>query len=139
MVGAHRFIVACLPLLREGKLKKVVNITSSLGSFGWKDHFAYVPSATYKCTKAAFNMLTVQLSGELSKDGIQVFAISPGWVKTDGGTPHADLEQDVAVRAMLERIQSAGKEENGQWLNAHVKGWEDKSQDHRYDGGNVPW
>lgn len=52
--------------------------TSSLGSFGWKDHFAYVPSAPYKCTKAALNMLTVQSSAELSKDGITVFAISPG-------------------------------------------------------------
>lgn len=26
VVGAHRFTVACLPLLREGKLKKVVNM-----------------------------------------------------------------------------------------------------------------
>lgn len=52
--------------------------TSSLGSFGWKDHFAYVPIGPYKCTKAAFNMLTVLLSHELSKDGIEVFAISPG-------------------------------------------------------------
>lgn len=60
-------------------------------------------------------------------------------MKTDGGTSHADLEPDVAVRAMLEKIQSAGKEQNGQWLNTHVEGWEDKTQDHRYDGGNVPW
>ena len=26
VVGAHRFIVACLPLLRDGKLKKVANM-----------------------------------------------------------------------------------------------------------------
>jgi NAD(P)-dependent dehydrogenase (short-subunit alcohol dehydrogenase family) len=78
---------AMLPLLRKGKAARIVNLSSGLGSLekngdpNWD--FASVKLIGYNASKAALNMLTVQLAYELRETGIKVNVVSPGFVATD--------------------------------------------------------
>ena len=78
---------AMLPLLRAAPAGRIVNVSSSLGSLTLNGD----PSSTYyssqfigyNASKAALNMLTVQLHEELRDTPIVVNSVSPGFVKTD--------------------------------------------------------
>ncbi|KAK4048768.1 hypothetical protein OIV83_004534 [Microbotryomycetes sp. JL201] len=96
---------AFLPLLRKSNKKVIVNISSDAGAFG--SGFANVPiSCTYSITKAATNMLSVKLHGELAPEGFAVVPIHPGLVQTDMGSSAAkelqdsDLFADSGIQAL---------------------------------------
>lgn len=78
---------AMLPLLRRSQSGRIVNVSSGLGSLGnnsdpgWE--FARVKLIGYNASKAALNMLTVQLAAELRDAGIKVNAADPGFTATD--------------------------------------------------------
>jgi len=78
---------AMLPLLRKAPAARIVNLSSSLGSLTLNgDPASTYYSAQYigyNASKAALNMLTVQLHEELRGTGIVVNSVSPGFVKTD--------------------------------------------------------
>jgi NAD(P)-dependent dehydrogenase (short-subunit alcohol dehydrogenase family) len=78
---------AMLPLLRKSTAARIVNLSSSLGSLaGNGDPSSPYYSAQligYNASKAALNMLTVQLSEELRGTPHVVNSVSPGYVKTD--------------------------------------------------------
>ena len=85
--GALAVTQAMLPLLRAAPAARIVNLASSLGSLTLNGD----PASTYysaqfigyNASKAALNMLTVQLHEELRGTGIVVNSVSPGFVKTD--------------------------------------------------------
>ncbi len=78
---------AMLPLLRKSGSARIVNVSSGLGSLthnsdpDWK--FAAVKVLGYNGSKAALNMLTIQLAVELKDAGIKVNAADPGFTATD--------------------------------------------------------
>jgi NAD(P)-dependent dehydrogenase (short-subunit alcohol dehydrogenase family) len=78
---------AMLPLLRESTAARIVNLSSALGSLAMNgDPSSPYYSAQligYNASKAALNMLTVQLSEELRDTPHVVNSVSPGYVKTD--------------------------------------------------------
>lgn len=86
-VGALMVTQAMLPLLRKAAAGRIVNVSSSLGSLTLNGD----PSSTYysaqfigyNASKAALNMLTVQLREELRGTPIVVNSVSPGFVKSD--------------------------------------------------------
>jgi len=86
-IGALAVTQALLPLLRKAPQGRIVNLSSSLGSLTLNGD----PGSTYysqqyigyNASKAALNMLTVQLNEELKGTGIRVNSVSPGFVKTD--------------------------------------------------------
>ncbi len=86
-IGALAVTQAMLPLLRKAKAGRIVNMTSSLGSLtlngdpSWP--FYGVRLIGYNASKAALNMLTVQLNAELSDTGITAVSACPGLVATD--------------------------------------------------------
>ncbi|TVY37964.1 C-factor [Lachnellula subtilissima] len=139
VLGVHWVTQAFFPLLQKGNLKKVANITSTLGSIAMGHQFASGPAPAYKITKTALNSLTVQYALGYEKEGFTFFAISPGWLKTDLGSQNADLPVEVGAKATLDKIIGAGKEQNGQFLNIYVEGWEKKEGPNQYDGVNPPW
>lgn len=85
VIAVQRVTAAFLPLLRTGQKKQIINISSTVGSIGMVEEFARSPWTAYKVSKAALNMLTVQLSMDLKSEGFTVVAVSPGWLKTDLG------------------------------------------------------
>lgn len=76
-----------LPLLRKSKHGRIVNVSSRVGSLWWNsDPDNSVPDNKwlgYAASKAAVNMLTVELAYELRDTPIKVNAICPGYVKTE--------------------------------------------------------
>jgi len=139
VVSVHLVTRSFLPLLGKGTLKKIVNISSTMGSISMSDRFHQGSAPAYKISKAALNMLTVQYSYDLGKEGYIVFAISPGWLKTDLGGNYADLPVDVGAKATLDKIIGARKEDNGTFMNIKVAGWETTGSSNQYDGINPPW
>jgi len=86
-IGAMAVTQAMLPLLRKSTAGRIINISSSLGSLTLNDDPSYpgyeVRFAGYNASKAALNMLTVQLNAELRNTGITVTSVCPGLTKTD--------------------------------------------------------
>ena len=84
-VGTVAVTQAMLPLLQRGG--QVINVSSELGSVSlhnnpdWK--YAPVKFLAYCASKAALNMLTVQLAYELRDAGIAVNSVNPGYTATD--------------------------------------------------------
>lgn len=86
-IGALAVTQAMLPLLRAACGARIVNLSSSMGSLTQNAD----PQAPYyaqryigyNASKAALNMLTIQLHEELKDLGIKVNSVSPGFVKTD--------------------------------------------------------
>ncbi|KAH8587164.1 putative short chain oxidoreductase [Bisporella sp. PMI_857] len=124
VISVHLVTRTFLPLLQKGSLKKVANISTTLGSITLAAHFDFSPSPAYKVSKAALNMLTIQYALAYKKEEFTIFSISPGWVRTELGGPAADLSVEEGAIATLGKILAAGKEDNGAFMNIRVKGWE---------------
>ncbi len=84
-LGAWKVAVGLLPLLKKSDNACIVNVSSGAGSLN--DVTAGTPA--YSCSKAALNMLTIQLAADLEASGIKVNAVCPGWVRTEMGGPQA--------------------------------------------------
>lgn len=86
-LGTLAVTQAMLPLLRRSIAGRIVNLATALGSLSINGD----PSSPYyearligyNASKAALNMLTVQLAAELKGAGIAVNSVAPGYVKTD--------------------------------------------------------
>ncbi|GFF44564.1 hypothetical protein IFM51744_05849 [Aspergillus udagawae] len=139
VLGVHNLTRAVLPLMRKGTEKKILNISTTLGSISKQLVNHHVATPSYKITKAALNMLTVVYANELEKEGFTVFCVSPGWLKTDLGSENADLPVDVGVTSVLDILHRTGKDGNGRFFNIHVPGWENAPGMNQYDGKEVPW
>jgi len=76
-----------LPLLRKTSSASIVNVSSGLGSLTKSGDPAWTHAAAkylgYAASKAALNMLTVQLAYELRGTSIKVNSVDPGYTATD--------------------------------------------------------
>ncbi len=113
---------AVLPNLQRGDSKTIVNITSQLGSIELNTQGG---AYGYRESKAALNMFTRSLAGELGPDGFICLALHPGWVATDMGGANAPLTPAQSVSGMRRVIDNLTSEDNGAY-RAH-------------DGEAVPW
>ncbi|KAK3984331.1 hypothetical protein QBC44DRAFT_337171 [Cladorrhinum sp. PSN332] len=140
VMGVHWVTQAFLPILQKGKMKKVVNITTTLGSITLAQQMAVYACPAYKISKAAMNALTVQWALDYEKEGFTFVAVSPGWLKTDlGGGDMADLTPEQGAKATLDIVFNRGRELNGKFPKIYIEGWESAGYGHVYDGSNAPW
>ena len=109
------------PLLKAGQGKKIVNISSRLGSIATNSG----GSIPYSLSKAALNMLTKQQANAYRTDGIAVISLSPGWVQTDMGGASAPLTVQESVRQIGQRIAEMSLARSGEFVN--------------YDGEQIPY
>jgi NAD(P)-dependent dehydrogenase (short-subunit alcohol dehydrogenase family) len=113
-LGAVRVAQTMLPLLRKSAAGRIVNVSSGLGSLtqhsdpGWP--FAQVKVLGYCASKAALNMLTVQLAWELSDTNIKVNSADPGYTATDLNhhSGHQTIEQGAAETIRLALLPGDG-------------------------------
>jgi len=121
-LGPLRLTSALLPALRRGGTRRVVHITSVLGSIGDNAMGGYYG---YRLSKAALNMGMRNMHLELRAEGFVTIGINPGWVQTDMGGPQAPLRPEESVHAMLQVIDGLSVEQSGRFFN--------------YDGSEIPW
>ncbi|EQK99434.1 hypothetical protein G6O67_008621 [Ophiocordyceps sinensis] len=138
VVSAHLVTAALIPALQRGKEKKIIMMSSVLGSIGRASQISWAKAPAYKITKAAMNMLSVQYAVTYEEEGFTVLAIYPGWLKTDLGTTNADLDVAQGVSAALDLILGADRKMNGKFYNIRVPGWEEVDG-RAYDGAEIPW
>jgi NAD(P)-dependent dehydrogenase (short-subunit alcohol dehydrogenase family) len=107
--GALRVAQAMLPLLRKSAGGRIVNVSSGLGSLAFNSDPSW-PGYNYKligynASKAALNMLTVQLAYELRDTKVKVNSANPGYTKTDlndnQGTQPVEVGAIEATRLAL--------------------------------------
>ena len=86
-LGSVAVTQAMLPLLRKAPSASIVNVSSGLGSLTKSGNPAWTHVAAkylgYAASKAALNMLTVQLAYELRETSIKVNSVDPGYTATD--------------------------------------------------------
>jgi NAD(P)-dependent dehydrogenase (short-subunit alcohol dehydrogenase family) len=79
--GPIRIAQAFLSLLEKASASRIINVSSSYGALDGLS--ANVPS--YCLSKLALNGATIMLAEALQSKDIGVYAMCPGWVKTDMG------------------------------------------------------
>jgi len=96
-VGPLRVVKHGLPLLRKGRRKLVVNVSSEAGSIGdcrRKTEYAYCMS------KSALNMGSKLLQNHLAPEGIKVLALHPGWFNSSGEGPAPISAEQASVKVL---------------------------------------
>lgn len=119
-IGPFLLTQALAPLLADGA--RIANLSSVMGSIARSTEFR---SPSYCSSKAAQNMLTVELAHALRARGIIVLALHPGWVRTEMGGDAATVAVDDAARGLLQVIASATPADSG-----HFQDWR---------GQPLPW
>lgn len=109
-LGALRVTRAMLPLLRKGSGKRVIQMTSLMGSMADNTSGG---SYAYRMSKAAMNMANRNLAHELGREGFVCLAVHPGWVQTRMGGGGAPLGLGPAVEQILENALETGAEDSG--------------------------
>ncbi len=93
LFGAIRVTKYMLPLLRKAEYANIVNVSSTAGSITDQSDpnspFYGIKALAYTSSKAALNMMTVQLAKQLEGTSVKINSICPGWVRTDMGSDAA--------------------------------------------------
>jgi NAD(P)-dependent dehydrogenase (short-subunit alcohol dehydrogenase family) len=121
-LGPLRVTQALLPNLRAGREKKLVHMTSLMGSIADNtsgDAYAY------RASKAALNIIAKSMSIDLAPEGFICVVAHPGWVRTDMGGADAPLSVEVSAAGLLRVIDGLGPEHNGKFLG--------------HEGDELPW
>jgi NAD(P)-dependent dehydrogenase (short-subunit alcohol dehydrogenase family) len=113
-LGTLAVTQAMLPLLKKSAAGRSVNVSSGLGSIaqnndpGWE--FAQVKVLGYNGSKAALNMLTVQLAAELRDTPIKVNSSDPGYTATDlnHNSGYQTVEEGVEATVRLALLDADG-------------------------------
>lgn len=121
-LGPLRLTAALLPALRRSAVRRIVHLSSSMGSIG--DN-SWGGSYGYRLSKAALNMAMRNLHVELHGEGFITIALHPGWAQTDMGGPSAPVPVPESVRGMLQVIDGLTPERSGRF-------W-------AYDGQELAW
>lgn len=108
--------------LRQGTEKKLVYITSKMGSI---DDNKGGGSYIYRSSKTALNSVVKSLSVDLACEGFSVAVVHPGWVRTDMGGPNGLIDVQTSVSGMLAVIDGLSPDNAGDFFN--------------YDGSLIPW
>ena len=110
---------AFAPALAKGERAVVVNVTSRLGSISIaaSGEDPYARSYGYRMSKAALNMATVHLAGDLAEQGTVVVSMSPGFVRTDMTSWAADLSVEESVASQLATVARLTPADSGTYLS----------------------
>jgi NAD(P)-dependent dehydrogenase (short-subunit alcohol dehydrogenase family) len=120
-VGPLRVVQHGLPLLRKGRRKLLVNVSSEAGSIGASTRKA---EYAYCMSKAALNMGSKLLQNHLASEGIKVLVLHPGWFNSSG-TGRAPISAEQAAVKCLKTILKDHRVDEAQYVDP--------------DGAALPW
>ncbi|MEQ8954622.1 MAG: SDR family oxidoreductase [Gammaproteobacteria bacterium] len=108
--------------LRKGTAKKIIYITSKMGSVGDNSGGG---SYLYRASKAALNAAAKSVAIDLAGEGFRAAVLHPGWVLTDMGGPNALIDSTTSVNGMMNVIDNLSAAQSGGFF--------------AYDGAEIPW
>jgi NAD(P)-dependent dehydrogenase (short-subunit alcohol dehydrogenase family) len=104
--GPVKVTQAFLPFLKKSGAARIINISSGYGEIDGLSH--NVPS--YCLSKLTLNGVTIMLDQALRSEGMAVYVMCPGWVRTDMGGANASrsVEEgaDTAVWLAIDAPQT---------------------------------
>jgi len=111
-----------LPLLKKSEAGRIVNVSSILGSLTLQaapnSPIAPMKAFAYNASKTAVNAFTIHLAAELKDSNIKVNSAHPGWVKTDLGTQHAQLEVSEGAKTSVDLALLGPDGPTGKFIHA---------------------
>lgn len=121
-IGPFRVVQALIDNVKAGEDKKVITISSKMGSVG---NVYYGGSIAYSSSKSAVNMVTKIIANRFRDEGIIAVPLHPEWVRTDMGGPSARISTEESATGLREVIAGMMMEESGRFF--------------QYDGEELPW
>ena len=100
--------------IARSEQRKFVALSSIEGSISRAQRDLYA----YRTSKAALNMVTRLLSGDLAPRGITVVSICPGWVKTRMGGEFAKLELTPAIAGFRGLVSRLTLDDSGSFIES---------------------
>ena len=120
-LGAYFVSEALIPNLKQSSCARIVSVSSKLGQLTGGDGGA----RGYAFSKAALNMVTLNLHSAYHEDGVTVISLNPGHNRTDMGGDHAALDPVETAGQVFELVEGLKPEQSGGF-------W-------RYDGMEMEW
>jgi NAD(P)-dependent dehydrogenase (short-subunit alcohol dehydrogenase family) len=111
--GPLQMTQAFLPLLRQSRDPRVVNVSSGAGALN--EMGTYAPA--YSISKTALNAVTRQLAAALND--VPVNSVCPGWVRTDMGGQEAPRSVEQGAETIVWLATEASRSISGQFLRDH--------------------
>lgn len=123
-VGPLQVTQAFLPLLREAaeagrgqglscSRAAVVNVSSAMGSIGVAAAWGDAQDISYRCSKAALNMLTKCQALQYGDSGILCVAIDPGCVEPAPGRESGPVTMEESTQGVLRVLAGLSASSNG--------------------------
>lgn len=123
-IGPVSLSYGLLENLKSGQDKKVINISSIVGSIPHWRGAVHNFNLAYQTSKAAFSMAISGLSDDFNAHGITTVAVHPGWVRTDMGGEHGELSTAQAVQRIADLIDALEPQHAGCFMVNGDKGIE---------------
>ena len=121
-LGPYRVSTALANQVGNSEQRLMVNVSSAMGSI---ERYTTGGHYIYRSSKAALNMVTVNLAHDLRSRGITVLSVHPGWVRTDMGGSSADISTKTSAAGLRQLISNATIEDSGRFFS--------------WDGSALPW
>jgi NAD(P)-dependent dehydrogenase (short-subunit alcohol dehydrogenase family) len=122
VLGPARMIEAFVENVAKGRDKRIVTVTSLMGSIADNSSGG---SYAYRSSKAGVNAAIKSFSIDLAPRGFTCVVVHPGWVRTDMGGAGGKLAPAESVKSLRSLIESLKKKDSGKFFN--------------YDGKALPW
>jgi NAD(P)-dependent dehydrogenase (short-subunit alcohol dehydrogenase family) len=110
-----------LPLLKKSQAGRIVNLGSILGSLTLQampqSPIAPMKAFAYNASKTALNQFSIHLAAELKDTNVKVNSAHPGWVKTELGTQHAQMEIVDGARTSVDLALIAQDGPSGKFIH----------------------
>lgn len=122
LFGTLAVTQAMLPLLRKSDRPQIINQSSGLGSIelnsdpDWE--FAQFKLFGYCASKAALNLMTVQLAATLGEENIVVNSIDPGFTATDLNNHRGKQSIPEGAIAAIAQASDDKRTRNGKFFSA---------------------
>jgi NAD(P)-dependent dehydrogenase (short-subunit alcohol dehydrogenase family) len=121
VIAPYHITLAIMPQILAGRHKKIIFITSKMGSISDNSSGG---SYVYRSSKAALNQMVRSLSVDLQSQAT-ANVIHPGWVKTDMGGPNGLISAEKSASSIANTIENLGNNHTGCFYN--------------YDGKSIAW
>ena len=116
-----RVAQAFLPNVEAGSGRKIVTISSRMGSIGSNPSGAIA----YRSSKTAVNMVMVGFGNAVRDSEVAVLLFHPGWVRTDMGGGGADIPPTESAAGLIATIDASGMRDTNSFRN--------------WKGEEIPW
>jgi NAD(P)-dependent dehydrogenase (short-subunit alcohol dehydrogenase family) len=119
LLGAVRITKAAWHALCKSSDARVINVSSGMGSTVSMQDGGY---AAYRLSKWSLNGWTMLLAAEAPKN-VSVYAVCPGWVRTDMGGPNAPRTVEQGADSIVWLATESGLPSGTLWKDKQQVHW----------------